>query len=374
MLKFLTAGESHGKCLLGILEGMPAGLKVDKQKVNQELARRQKGYGRGGRMKIEKDKVEILSGIKKGKTIGSPLALLIENKDFKIDVLPSLSSPRPGHADLAGALKYNTKDMRDILERASARETAMRVAIGAICKRLLEQFNIRIASHISAIGSVCAQTENLSFNRIRQKAEKSSLGCADKIAEAEMIEEIDRARREGDSLGGIFEVIAANVPCGLGSCAHWERRLDARLAGALVSIPAIKGVEIGAGFSGASLRGSQVHDAIFYSKTQGFFRKTNRAGGLEGGMTNGQPLVLRCAMKPIATLKEPLASVNIKSKHPTKADVQRADVCAVPAAAVVGEAMVSFCLAQTVLEKFGGDSLFEIKRNYQGYLRQIKAF
>jgi len=374
MLRFLTAGESHGKCLVGILEGLPAGLTVDKGEIDQELARRQKGYGRGGRMKIEKDKVEILCGLRKGKTIGAPLALLIKNKDFRIDSLASVISPRPGHADLAGALKYNTKDIRDVLERASARETAMRVAIGAVCRALLREFKIEIAGHVTSIGSVGIEVERISFNQIRQKSAKSRLLCVDRHAEKEMIAEIDQAKKEGDSLGGTFEVIAINLPVGLGNFAHYDRRLDSRLAAGLMSIPAIKGVEIGAGFLGSSFRGSQVQDPIFYAKSDGFFRKTNRAGGLEAGLTNGQPLVLRCAMKPIATLGKPLSSVNIKSKKAARAAVQRADVCAVPAASVVGEASVCFCLLQAALEKFGGDSLTELKRNYQGYLKQIKQF
>lgn len=374
MLKYLTAGESHGKCLLGILEGLPAGLKLDKKQIDSELSRRQKGYGRGGRMKIEEDSVELLSGIRHGRTIASPVALFIANKDYKIDVLPSVTSPRPGHADLAGALKYNTHDMRDILERASARETAMRVAIGAVCKSLLKEFKIEIASHVTSIGRVCAQAEGLSFNQIRQRSMESSLACADKTVESAMIDEIDRAKKEGDSLGGVFEVLAVNVPIGLGSYVDWQRRLDGRLSQALMSIPAIKGVEIGAGFFGAVSRGSQLHDAIFVSKGGAFSRDTNRAGGLEGGITNGQVLVVRSAMKPIATLRKPLSSVNVNTKRPTKAAVERSDVCAVPAAAVVGEAAVAFILAQALLEKFGGDSLAETKRNYQGYLKQIKSF
>ncbi len=374
MLRFLTAGESHGKCLLGILEGLPAGLKIDKKEIDKQLARRQKGYGRSARMKIEKDKIEILSGLRKGKTIGSPLALLIKNKDFKIDALPSIDCPRPGHADLAGALKYNTKDIRDILERASARETAVRVGIGAICRNLLQEFKIEIISHVTAIGKVCARTEKLSFNQIRQKADESCLMCVDKVAEAKMITEIDKAKKVGDSLGGVFELIAVNLPAGLGSSVHWQRRLDARLSASLMSIPAVKAVEIGAGFPGASCRGSQIHDAIFYSSGRGFFRRTNFAGGLEGGMTNGEALLLRCAMKPIATLRRPLPSVNIKSKRSVCAAVQRADVCAVAAAGVIGEAMVAFCLVEALLEKFGGDSLIETKRNYQGYVKQVKNF
>jgi len=374
MLRYLTAGESHGKALVGILEGMPAGLKLDKKQVDLELARRQKGYGRGGRMKIEKDKVQVLSGLRRGKTIGSPIGLLIENKDFKIDKLPSLICPRPGHADLAGALKYNTKDMRDILERASARETATRVAVGAVCKALLKQFQIEVAAHVTSIGRVCAQVEGLTFNQIRIRALKSSVSCADKTVEGAMKKEIDRAKKDRDSLGGVFEVVAAGVPAGLGSYVDAQRRLDARLAASLMSIPAIKGVEIGAGFFGAFFRGSQLHDAIFYAAKKGFLRATNRAGGLEGGVTNGKPLVMRCAMKPIGTLKKPLPSVNIKTKCRTSAAVERADVCAVPAASVVGEAGVAFILAEALLEKFGGDSIVEISRNYQGYLKQLKGF
>ena len=374
MLRYLTAGESHGKCLVAILEGLPAGLTISVKEIDQELARRQKGYGRGMRMKIEKDKVEILSGLRKGKTIGSPIALLVKNNDFKINVLPPITSPRPGHADLAGALKFNTKDIRDVLERASARETAMRVAVGAICKSFLREFKVALISHVIKIGEVKAHAEQLSFSQIRQRIAKSFLNCADKTAEAKMIEEIDLAREEKDTLGGVFEIQAINLPIGLGSCASWERRLDAQLASALMSVPAVKAVEIGAGFYAASCRGSQVHDEILYAKGKGFVRRTNNAGGLEGGMTNGQPLILRCAMKPIATLKKPLASVDIRSKHPKGAVVERADVCAVPACAVVSEDMVAFCLTCAWLEKFAGDSLQETKRNYQGYLKQIKAF
>lgn len=374
MLRYLSAGESHGRCLIGILEGVPAGLKIDKKQIDKELAERQKGYGRGARMKIEKDKLEILSGLRKDRTIGAPLALLIKNKDFKIDTLPSVTCPRPGHADLAGALKYDTKDIRDVLERASARSTAMRVAIGAICRTFLEEFGVKIISHVSAIGKVRAQTESFSFNQICQNAAKSRLKCADKIAEKLMISEINNAKEAGDSLGGVFEIIAAGVPAGLGSSFHWDRRLDGALSAAVMSIPAVKAVEIGAGFLNASSRGSEVHDAIFYSSAKGFFRKTNRAGGLEGGMTNGEPLVLHCAMKPIATLKKPLASVNIRTKHEVHAAVERADVCAVPACSVVGEAAVAFCLAKAYLDKFAGDSLLETKRNYEGYLKQLKDF
>lgn len=364
MLRYLTAGESHGKCLVGILEGLPAGLMISKKQIDQELARRQKGYGRGGRMKIEKDKVEILSGVRKDKTIGSPVSLLIKNKDFKINSLPAVSSPRPGHADLAGALKYNTKDIRNILERASARETAMRVAIGAVSKALLHEFKIKLTSHVVSIGKACMCHTSVSFNQLCKRVEKSSLRCVDKDTELAMIVEIDKAKREGDSLGGIFEVIAINLPTGLGSYVDWQRRLDARIAAGCMSVPAVKSVEIGAGICAAANRGSEVHDAIFYSKQGGFFRKTNTAGGLEGGVTNGEPLLVRCAMKPIATLSKPLQSVNVNSKRVSSAAVERADTCAVPAAAVVAEAMVAFCLAEALLEKFGGDSMDELRRNY----------
>lgn len=374
MLRYLTAGESHGRYLMGILEGLPFGLRLNQKEINRELARRQKGYGRGGRMKIEQDKAEVVSGLRKGMTIGAPLALLIKNRDYKIDVLASIDCPRPGHADLAGALKYNTKDIRDVLERASARETAMRVAIGAVCKAFLREFKIEIISHVIEIGEVYARTQRLSFSQIRRMVTRSCLSCANKVAERRMIAEIDRAKTQGDSLGGVFEIIAINLPAGLGGFTQGMRRLDAQLGGALLSIPAVKGVEIGAGFASAAQRGSEVHDAIFYTPGKGFFRKTNRAGGLEGGMTNGAPLVLRCAMKPIATLNRPLESVNIRTKRSMKAVVERADVCAVPAAGVVGESMVAFCFAQAMLEKFGGDSLTETKRNYQGYLTQIKKF
>ncbi|MFC1698685.1 chorismate synthase [Candidatus Omnitrophota bacterium] len=373
MLRFLTAGESHGQGLIGILEGLPAGLVIDQAAINLELSRRQKGYGRGLRMKIEKDKAQVLSGLRKGQTIGSPLTILIKNKDYKINSLPEIVCPRPGHADLAGALKYETQDIRNILERASARETAMRVAIGALAKALLRVFKIEIASHVLSIGEVIAQTNNLSFKQIRQKTAKSRLNCADQAAEKKMIAAIDRVKKQGDSLGGTFEVIALNLPPGLGSFMQWDRRLDAQLAGSLVSIPAIKAVEIGAGLAAAASTGAHVHDPIFYTAEQGYFRTTNRAGGLEGGMTNGQPLVLRAAMKPIATLSRPLASVNIKTKRRQQASVERADVCALPAAGVVAEAMVAFCLARALLDKFGADALIQTKRNYQDYLRRIKG-
>lgn len=350
MLRYLTAGESHGKCLTAILEGMVAGLSVDKNFIDNELSRRQAGFGRGGRMKIEKDKVEILSGIRKGQTIGSPISLMIENKDFKIDILPSVSCPRPGHADLAGALKYNRADIRDILERSSARETAARTATGAICKLLLKEFGIIVKSRVVMIGGISSDKDRLVEERIIS------------------------AQKKGDTLGGIFEVSATGVPVGLGSFVQADKRLNSRLSGALMSIQATKGVEIGLGFESAKKFGSEVHDAIYYDKSKCFYRKTNNAGGIEGGVTNGQPILIRCAMKPISTLINPLASVDIRTKKPTKATVERSDVCAVEAAGVVGEAVVAFELASVMLDKFGGDSLGEMQRNYQGYIKQVKAF
>ncbi|MFA5336694.1 MAG: chorismate synthase [Candidatus Omnitrophota bacterium] len=348
MLKYLTAGESHGKFLLGILEGMPSGLKVDKGTINLELKRRQSGFGRGARMAIEQDSVQILSGLRKGVTIGSPLALMIENKDASMDMLPSITRPRPGHADLAGALKYNTYDIRDILERASARETAVRVAIGGVCKMFIEEFGIRIASHVLEIGGATG-------------------GKA-------MLKKVEDCARSGDTLGGICEISAAGVPAGLGSHVSPDRRLDARIAGAMMSIQAIKGVEIGLGFAATRLPGSKVHDEILFDKKGGFSHRSNNAGGLEGGMTNGEPVIVKMAMKPIATLGKPLASVDIKTKKKVTAQVERHDVCAVYAASVVGEAVLAFEIANAMSEKFGGDSICETKRNFDGYIKQVKSF
>lgn len=383
MLRYLTAGESHGKCLVAILEGMPAGVRVDVKRINKELLRRQRGYGRSLRMKIESDRIEILSGVRKAETIGSPISLRIENKDFKIDRLPRVRSPRPGHADLPGVIKYDRADIRDILERASARETAARVAIGAICKLLLREFNIELLSHVVMIGGIeagisAADMDEVKstalFKEIKSRSSRSSLSCANKTAEKLMIEEIDKAKKAGDTIGGIFEIIAINLPPGVGSHAHWDRRLDGRLAQALLSIPGIKGVELGLGFEAAKLLGSQVHDEICYKKGKGFLRSSNNAGGIEGGMTNGQPITLRCVMKPISTLGCPLSSVDILSKRKTRATMERSDICAVPAAGVIGEAVVAIELADAMVEKFGGDSLKEMKRNYQGYLKQVEKF
>lgn len=374
MLRYLTAGESHGVCLVAVLEGLVSGLKLDTRFINEELARRQKGYGRGGRMKIEKDRAELLTGIKGGKSIGSPVTILIKNKDSRLSELPAITNPRPGHADLAGALKYDTHDIRDILERSSARETAGRVALGAICKLFLMEFGIDIISHTRRIGRVYAETDELRFDAIKERALKSSLSCADKNAERLMKKAIDRVIEEKDSIGGVFEVIAVNVPPGLGSHVQYDRKLDARLALSLMSIQAIKGVEVGLGFGYRNKRGSQVHDQIFYSKKRLFYRDTNNAGGIEGGITNGEPVVVRGVMKPISTIPKPLHSVNIKNKKEALAVVERADVCAVPAAGVVAESAVAYELAGAMLEKFGGDSITETRCNCNCYMQRLKNF
>lgn len=344
MLRYLTAGESHGRCMLAILEGMPCGLKIRKERIDLELRHRQSGYGRGPRMKLEKDKVEILSGLRKGLSLGSPIALMIANKDYKIDKLPSITSPRPGHADLAGVIKYGFSDVRDVLERSSARETVARVAIGAICKIFLEEFKVQIKSKLI---SIVGEKEKL---RIRRK--------------------VERAKILKDTLGGIFEVRVVGVPIGLGSYVHYDRRLDARLAQALISIPAIKAVEFGLGFGFAEKYGSEVHDAIYFNKTKGYFRKTNNAGGIEGGVSNGEDIIIRCCMKPISTLGRPLDSVDIITKKPTKAAIERADTCAVEAAGVIAEGAVAFELAKAFLEKFGSDAIGDIKADFKNYAKR----
>ena len=323
-------------------------------------------------MLIEKDKVEILSGLRKGKTLGSPIALLVKNKDFKIETLHSISSPRPGHADLAGALKFGTKDMRDILERASARETASRVAAGALVKTLLREFRIDLASHVIMIGGIRSQ-EYFSFDRIKTLSEKSPVRCVDKDASRLMCMEINEAKRSGDTLGGIFEVIIKGIPPGLGSYTQWDKRLDGNLARAVMSIPGIKGVEVGTGFSAAEKRGSLVHDEILFDKKlRKITRKTNNAGGLEGGITNGESIILRAAAKPIATLRKPLGSVDLRTGRKTKAQVERADVCVVAASGVIAESVCAIEIARCMAEKFGGDSLIEMKRNYEGYMKALR--
>lgn len=374
MLRFLTSGESHGKCLVAILEGMVAGLGIDVQDIDRDLKRRQEGYGRGGRMAIEKDAAEVLSGVRSGKTIGGPIALMIPNKDFKINELPVVKRPRPGHADLVGAVKYGREDVRDILERASARETAARVAVGAICKIFLKEFSIEILSHVVSIGGVRADTAGMGFDTIRKQSADSPMRCADKEAEKRMMARVDEAKASKDTIGGIFEVVVKGAPMGLGSFVHYDRRLSAKLCAALMSIQAVKGVEIGMGFKVSETLGKDVHDEIFHDTKKGFYRKTNNAGGFEGGVTNGENLVLKAATKPYSTLMSPMGSVNIDTKEKEVATVERSDVTAVPACGVVGEAMVAFELANSFLEKFGGDSLKETKRNFDGYLKQISEF
>ncbi|HEX8267053.1 MAG TPA: chorismate synthase [Pyrinomonadaceae bacterium] len=386
---FTTAGESHGKSLVAIVEGLPAGVPVDIEKINYELWRRQQGYGRGARQKIETDTVEILSGVRHGKTLGSPVALLIENKDWrnwteimsieKPEIEPKnlrrVTRPRPGHADLAGGLKFNTRDMRDILERASARESAARVACGAFAKQLLENFGVEILSHVIQLGGLPENPINADWETISNIPEDSPLRCADKQVEAAMIEKIDRTKKAGDTLGGIFEVVAKNVVAGLGSHVSWREKLDGRLAQAIVSVPAVKAAEIGEGVRNANLFGSEVHDEIGYDvENRRFTRPTNRAGGLEGGITNGEEVRVRGFLKPISTLKTPLSSVDIETKEESKAAFERSDVTAVPAAGVIGEAMVAIVLADAFREKFGGDSLEEMLRNFASYVEQTKCY
>ena len=373
-LRYFTAGESHGQCLIGVIEGLPAGIKLNLDIVNADLARRQKGYGRGGRMKLETDTAEVLSGVRLGETIGSPLTLMVKNKDFKINDLPAVTKPRPGHADLAGVLKYDRQDARDILERASARETTMRVAIGGICKLLLAEVGVDVVGHLVGLGPVRAQTEGLTLAQIRERSEASEVRCADPAAEQQMIAAIDDAKSQGDTLGGVFEVVATGLPIGLGSHVQWDRKLDARLAFALMSIQAIKGVETGLGFEAARRFGSQVHDEILPGQDGLLSRNRNNAGGFEGGMTNGEPIIMRAAMKPLATLMKPMRSVDIKTGAEVKGTVERSDVCAAPAAAVIGEAVVAVELVTALLDKFGGDSVRELKRNVESYRATCKRW
>lgn len=369
MLNYLTAGESHGRGLLAVMEGLPSGLAIDEDFINTCLKERQGGYGRGGRMEIESDRVEVWSGVRKGVTIGSPLGLLIPNRDYKIDELPPVTAPRPGHADLAGAIKHGFRDARPVLERSSARETAARVALGAVARLFLREFDILVKSAVVALGGVTIAAEKEGM----EVPEGSSLNCPDPEAEKMMIEKIDRVREKGDTLGGIFRVEAVGVPPGLGDYSRPPHRLDARLSAALVSIPAVKGVEIGAGFSSAALLGSAVHDEIVRSGGR-LSRTTNRAGGIEGGVSNGLPIVLRAAMKPIPTLTRPLKTVDLADKKPSEAARERSDVCALPAASIVGRAVVALELAAAFLEKFGGDSLEETGRNYRAYLEVVESY
>ncbi len=346
MLRYLTAGESHGKALMAILEGLPAGLILDIDRINAEMKRRQYGFGRGKRMQIEEDKAQIVCGVRKGLTLGSPIGLWVENKDTSIEQMPDVANPRPGHADLAGVMKYGFSDVRNVLERASARETASRVAIGAVCKIFLAEFAIKISSKLISIG-----------------------GERDMAA---MREKILKAMANKDTVGGIFEVTAKGVPAGLGSYVQPDRRLSSRLSAAIMSIPGIKAVEFGLGFGYADMLGSECHDAIYYTRNKGYFRKTNNAGGIEGGITNGEPIVMRACMKPISTLLKPLASVNITTKKASRATVERSDVCVVEASGVIAESVAAFELARALLEKFGCDNLNDIQRSYQAYLKRIK--
>ncbi len=392
MLRITTAGESHGRALVSILEGIPAGLPLTADDVDVELRRRQQGYGRGRRMQIEQDAIEFLSGVRAGETLGSPIAMLIRNRDWKNweeimdsarrdpDPAPrkrAVTRPRPGHADLSGMLKYDRADGRDILERASARETTARVAAAAVCRRLLAEFGIRIGSHLVHLGGVDARIPDPLPEDLNAAADASPLRTLDKDAEREMIARIDDAKKNGNTLGGICEVVAHGVPVGLGSHVSWDRKLDGRLAAALMSIPAVKGVEIGLGFESARRRGSEVHDEIELadgrSATGNVRRRTNRAGGLEGGITTGEPLVLRAAMKPIATLMRPLATIDLATGQAAAAVAERSDVTAVPAMGVIAEGMTAFVVAQAYLEKFGGDSLAELRRNHDGFISHIAA-
>jgi chorismate synthase len=393
MLRFTTAGESHGPALISILEGAPAGIPLLADDVNAELSRRQQGYGRGRRMQIEKDGVEFLSGVRAGYTIGSPIGMLIRNRDWEnwrdvMDPAPSeadaggarrraVTRPRPGHADLSGMLKYDRDDARDILERASARETTARVAAAAICRKLLLELGITIGSHIVELGGVIAAIPDSLPDDLNEAADQSPLRTLDKVAEAEMIARIDAAKKDGDTLGGVCEVVCRGLPVGLGSHVSWDRKLDGRIGAAMMSIPAVKGVGIGIGFEAARRRGSEVHDEIHSSpetsRTGDVARRTNRAGGLEGGMTTGEPLIVRVAMKPISTLMKPLTTIEMKTGEAAAAVAERSDVTAVPAMGVIAEAMLAFVVAQAAVEKFGGDSLKEMKRNLDGYVAQLSS-
>lgn len=397
MLRYQTAGESHGPQLTAIVSGFPAGVPVAPEDIDRDLIRRQKGYGRGGRMAIEKDRIQILSGIRFGLSVGSPIALVLPNLDFenwrevmsplpvKEDTTRRVTHPRPGHADLPGALKFGHKDARNILERSSARETAMRVAIGALCKTLLKKFDIDVFSHVIRIADIKAIFESLSFIEIKQAAASSDLSCADQNASERMKKRIDEAKAKGDTVGGVAEIVATGVPAGLGNVMNWDERLDGLIARAVMSIPSVKGVEIGLGFQSAEMFGSLVHDAIYFSQNDidsiygrgpsgGFYHKTNNAGGIEGGISNGEPIVIHAAFKPIPTMMTPKNSIDLVTKEPFEASKERSDVCAVPAAAVVAEAMTAFVLARAFIAKFGGDSFDEIKRNYDSYIQYLRRY
>jgi chorismate synthase len=387
-LRFLTAGETHGPQLTTIIEGLPSNLELDFEALNFQLHRRQKGYGRGRRMQIEKDTAQILGGVRHGYTTGAPIALVVQNNDWKhwqniMNVEPIEGSdevkrrvhrPRPGHADLNGGLKYNLKDLRNVLERSSARETTVRVAVGAIARQFLAQFGVKVAGQVIRIGEIEAPPHNLSIDELIERTEASSVRVVDEETEKKMEAYIDQIKKEGDSIGGIVECIIEGVPIGLGSHVQYDRKLDGRIAQGVMSINAFKGVEVGIGFEAGQLPGSQVHDEIMYSEERGYHRATNRLGGFEGGMTNGMPIVVRGVMKPIPTLYKPLQSVDIDTKEAFTAQVERSDACAVPAASVVMEHVVTWEVAKAFLEKFGGDSMEEIHANYQSYLKQLENY
>ena len=392
MIRFTTAGESHGQALVCVLEGMPAGVPLRAADVDAQLARRQQGYGRGRRMQIETDQAELLSGVRAGETLGSPIAMLVRNRDWKnwqeiMDPAPREEDPaprkravtrvRPGHADLTGLLKYDRDDARDILERASARETTMRVAAGAVCRTFLAQFGVRVGSHLVHLGGIDAARPAVMPEDINAAADASQLRTLDSDAEGRMVELIDRIKREGNTLGGVCEVVADGLPVGLGSHVSWDRKLDGRIGAAMMSIPAVKGVEIGMGFEAARRTGAEVHDEIERAANRPLAgnvrRRTNRAGGLEGGMTTGEPLVVRVAMKPISTLMRPLQTVDVATGDAAQAVAERSDVTAVPAMGVIAEAMLCIILADAFLEKFGGDSLAEVRRNHDGYVSHVSA-
>jgi chorismate synthase len=383
MIRFLTAGESHGKCLTAIIEGLPAGLELNEAEINKNLYRRQQGYGRGGRMKLEQDRVEITAGVRHGKTLGSPVCLMIHNRDYAnwTEIMsieknntvprPEDTRPRPGHADLAAAIKYRHKDIRNILERASARETAIRTAAGSVALALLKCFGIEVYSYVSSIGTASIKEQPPISKETMESIEASPVRCPDRNAESLMLAEIDAAKSAGDSIGGTFRIVVKNVPAGLGSHVHWDRRLEGSLSKAMMSIPGIKGVEIGAGFDLSRLPGSKAHDEIFYNGS--FYRGSNNAGGIEGGISNGEDILITCAMKPIPTLMKPLQSVDIVTKEAFPASTERSDVCAVPAASIVGEAVASLELASALTEKFGGDSLEEMLTNYNNYMTYVRG-
>lgn len=394
MLRYMTSGESHGPQLTAIVSGLPANLPIRAEEVNRDLKRRQGGYGRGGRMTIETDTVRFVSGVRHGRAMGSPITLVVENRDWRnwteimspdpVEDMASsarraITRPRPGHADLPGVQKFDQTDARNILERASARATTTQVAVGALCKALLAEFGIRVLSHVTELCGIKAALQALSLAEIAERAEASELRVADPAVEEAMRALIDDCKAKGDTAGGVFEVIVTGLPAGLGNTMSWDEKLDGKIGQVMMSMQAIKGVEIGMGFESARLRGSQVHDAIYYAKDRaelpeghgssgGFYRKTNHAGGLEGGMSNGEPLVVRAAMKPISTLMQPIASVDFISKESFDSSKERSDVCALPAAAVVGEALVAYAVAWAFLEKFGGDSLAEVRNNYNNYV------